>query len=92
MTKEAAIKLAETGWWKDACDEAIVSFQLFEPLLCMDFPDFHSAVTRVLGRPVFVHEFAREDLLKKEFLRDKEPPSFDEIVALLPPHVQVYFV
>lgn len=92
MTKEQAIELAETGWWKDATPEAIVNFQLFEPLLCMDFGDFHQAVERVLGRPVFTHEFAFFEGLQKEFLKDKPAPSFEEILALLPETTRMLFV
>ena len=91
MTKQEAIALANSGWWKDASPEAIVSFQLFEERLCMDFGAFHEAVTKCLGRPVWTHEFAG-DRLKKEFLHEKEPPTFDEILALIPEGKRVLFV
>ena len=84
MTKEQAIELAKTGWWKTASPETIVSFQLFEERLCMDFPDFHEAVEKVLGRPVFTHEFVYSDNLKKEFLGEKPAPSMEEIINLIP--------
>ena len=84
MTREQAIKLAATGWWKDRTPEDIVGFQLFEELLCMDFGDFHQAVEKALGRPVFTHEFAFADDLRKEFLKDKPAPTFEEIIGLIP--------
>lgn len=62
MTKSDAITKAGTGWWKTATPKEIVAFQMFEPLLCMPFDDFHEAVEKVLGYPVFTHEFAFPEL------------------------------
>ena len=63
-----------------------MSFQLFEPLLCMDFGDFQQAVEKVLRRPVFTHEFAFMDNLRKEFLGDRTAPKLPEIIAMIPRH------
>ena len=84
MTKEQAIELAKSEWWKDRTPEEIVAFQLFEPLLCMDFGDYHEAVEKALGRPVWTHEFAYPDHLRAEFKKEREPMTFEQIVALLP--------
>lgn len=84
MTRKQAKALAETGWWKNRTPEDIVSFQLFEERLCMDFGEFHLAVEKALGRPVWTHEFAYADELKKEFLKEKPAPTFDEILNLIP--------
>jgi len=92
MTKEAAIRLAESGWWREICPEGIVSFQLFEDRLCMDFGDFHQAVEKVLGRPVFTHEFAFAEKLQKEFLREKPAPTFEEILQLIPENKRILFI
>lgn len=61
MNKEQAIKLAESGWWKELSADVITSFQLFEERLCMPFGDFHGAVEKSLARPVWTHEFAYSD-------------------------------
>jgi hypothetical protein len=50
----------------------------------MPFDVFHKAVEEALGRPVWTHEFAYSDDLKKEFLGDKPAPTFEEVVALVP--------
>lgn len=50
----------------------------------MDFGTFHKAMEEALGRPVWTHEFAFSDQLKKEFLGDKPAPTFEEIVNLIP--------
>jgi hypothetical protein len=85
LTKEQAIALAESGWWRGLPADAIASFQLFEEKLCMDFADFHAAVETALGRPVFTHEFGLDiDGLKHEFLGDRPTPTFTDILALIP--------
>jgi hypothetical protein len=93
MTKEQAIELANTGWWKDKTAYEIVLFQLFEEKLCMDFSAFHEALERVLGRPVYIHELgiAHDDIVK-EFLGEKTPPTLDEIVSLIPEAKRILMV
>ena len=85
MTKEQAIALHDSGWWKSKTPEQIVRFQLFEPLLCMPFGDFHAAVEAALKRPVWTHEFGLNyDGLKKEFLGEASAPSMQEIIEMIP--------
>jgi len=84
VTKEQAIELAQSGWWKDKTPHEIVSFQLYEKLLCMDFGDFHEAVEKVLDRPVWTHEFGSQGHLKEEFEGKCGKPSFEDILNLLP--------
>ena len=62
----------------------IAEFQIEQKLLCMPFDVFHEAMEKALDRPVFTHEFAFVDNLKKELYGEKEPPTFDEICALIP--------
>ena len=38
----------------------------------------------VLGRPVFTHEFAFKEKLQGELGGEKEAPTFEEILALIP--------
>lgn len=89
MTKEEAIALAQTGWWKDKPCEVVARFQLQEPLLCMDFGDFHGAVEKSLGRSVWTHEFANPNSLLSELNRDKASPSMQEILDLIPEHKRI---
>ena len=67
MTREEAVKLAESKWYEKQTAEEIVAFQLYEERLCMPFPLFHKAAEEALGRPVFTHEFAGVEKLQKEF-------------------------
>jgi hypothetical protein len=57
MTREGAIILAKTAWWKALAAREVAQVQLYEELLCMPFLDFHKAVEGALGRRVFAHEF-----------------------------------
>lgn len=84
LTREQAIKIAESEIWKDMTDDQKVKFQLFEERLCMPFAEFHGAVERVLGRSVWTHEFAAWDSLKKEYLGEKPAPTFEEIMNQIP--------
>lgn len=92
MTSEEAIRLAETRWWEECDDNTIVRFQLFEEKLCMDFPEFHRALESVLDRPVFTHELAfvnEPHGLKNEYLGEADPPTFEEIINLIPEEKRV---
>lgn len=84
LSREQAIQLAETEWWKRATSEQIVAFQLYESKLCMDFGAFHAAVEEVLGRSVWTHEFAHPEQLQEEFEGKRPPATFAEIMALIP--------
>lgn len=84
-TKEQAVKIAATGWWKDKTPRQICDFQLFEPLLCMDFGDFHLALEKALGRPVFTHELGLNyEGIKKEYLGERKAPTLSEILDMIP--------
>ena len=67
MTREEAVKMAESKWYETQTAEEIVAFQLYEERLCMPFPLFHKAVEEALGRPVYTHEFAGVESLRQEF-------------------------
>jgi hypothetical protein len=83
--KEKAIQLYETEWWKEKSYREIAKFQLFTAELCCPFDVFHEAVEKSLGRPVFTHEFGLNyDGICKEFLGEKEPPTMNEIVHMIP--------
>jgi len=83
--KEKAIELAESGWWKEKSAREIAHFQLFMAELCMPFSEFHKAVEKSLGRSVLTHEFGMNyDGICSEFLGEKEPPTMEEIINMIP--------
>lgn len=84
ITKEQAIKLAESKFYEMLTSDEIVKFQLFEPKLCMPFNVFHEAIEKVLDRPVYTHEFAFIDELKKEYLKEIPTPTLEQIINLIP--------
>lgn len=60
FTKEEAIALYKSGWWKGKTSREICALQLYQDKLCMPFSEFHKAITEALGRSVWTHEFAGE--------------------------------
>ncbi len=92
ITQEEAIRLANSNWWGDKTPEEIVRFQLFTERLCMPFDKFHEALTEALGRSVWTHELAKVEDIKKEFLKEKEAPTFDEILNIIPEEKRIVFI
>lgn len=84
FTKEEAISFYDSCVWKGWSSEKIVRLQLFQDLMCVDFDLYHKSISHVLGRPVFSHEFAFHDQLVKEYLGVEQPPTFNEILDLIP--------
>ena len=88
LTKEQAISVYNSGEWKDWTDEEIVKLQLYQNRLCVPFNVFHRAIGNVLGRGVFTHEFAGDAghrALIDEYEGKRPAPTFEEIVAMIPP-------
>ena len=84
LTKEQAIAFSKNKCYEKMNYRQIAEFQIEQKLLCMPFAVFHEAMEKALDRPVFTHEFAFVDNLKKELYGEKEPPTFEEICALIP--------
>jgi hypothetical protein len=84
LTKEQAIAFCENKCYEGMTYRQIAEFQIEQDRLCMPFDIFHEAIEKTLGRPVFTHEFAFSDVIRKELYGEKEPPTFEEICALIP--------
>lgn len=84
VTKEEAIELAKSGFWKEMTNKEIAMFQLFQSKLCMDFDIFHEAVEKSLGRSVYIQEFANVELLQQELLGNKLAPTLKDIINMIP--------
>ena len=78
MTKEQAIALHDSGFWREMTLEDRARFQLHEPRLCMPFDVFHEAVEKTLGRPVFTHEFADSEALADAERRGRLAQGIEE--------------
>lgn len=84
MTKDEAIAMYDSGWWKGKTDREIVAFQLYEDRLCLPFSEFHRAIETALGRSVWTHEFGLNRAgLQAEFEGKRGPASTAEIFAQL---------
>ena len=66
LTVDEAKALYDSGWWKEMEQADAAWLQLHQDLLCMPFSDFHEATEKLLGRPVWMHEFAGRDALIAE--------------------------
>lgn len=84
LTKEQAIAFYELNEWQSWTDEQIVRMQLFQDYLAVPFGRFHEALSKVLARPVWTHEFAFADALREEYLGTKPSPTLSEIMDLIP--------
>lgn len=56
----------------------------------MPFDVYQLAAERVFNRAIYTHEFANPNLLQKEFLGEKEPPTLDEIFASIPEKKRIF--
>ena len=62
MTSEQAKEFYHSGKWKEMSEEQIAKEQINQRFLFVRWDVFHKAVTKLLGRPVFTHEFASDEL------------------------------
>lgn len=85
LTKEEAIAFYDNKLWEDMDYKQKAIFQMQQDRLCMPFDVFHESIEKALGRPVYTHEFGlnREGLMK-ELLGEKDAPTFEEIIGLIP--------
>jgi hypothetical protein len=58
--------------------------------LAMPFGRFHEALEKSLGRPVFTHELGlNAESIYAELIGQKEPPTFADILELIPAEKRV---
>lgn len=84
LTREQAIAFYNNKCYEDMNYRQMAEFQIEQDLLCMPFDLFHEAMEKTLGRPVYTHEFAFREELKKELNGEKPAPTFEEICNLIP--------
>ena len=84
LTKEQAIEIYESNVWKNWTPEQILDLQLFQHRTCVPTNVFYDAMEKVLGRKILIHEFAFLDELAKEYLGEKDSPTLEETMRLIP--------
>lgn len=62
LTRGEAVAFYETEQWKAMTDLEIARFQLQQNRLCMPINVFKAALSAALGRPVYTHELASDEL------------------------------
>jgi hypothetical protein len=83
LTREEAIAFHDANRWQLMTQEELAVFQLNQQFLAMPFPVFHEAVEKLLGRPVWTHEFADSESLLAELAGVIPRPTFGQIVDKL---------
>lgn len=71
--RDEAINFATSERWRLLTVEEGALFQLRQDCLCMPLDRFMDGMNRLLGRPVFLHEFADPDALWTEYLATNPP-------------------
>ncbi len=85
LSKEKAIEFFKSKLWEDMTHEEIAKFQMCQDKLCVPFDVFHESIEEALQRPVYTNEFGiNREGLKAELFNGAPPPSFEEILELLP--------
>ena len=85
LTEEQAIAFYDNKCYEGMSNRQIAEFQIEQDRLCVPFDMFHKAIENTLNRPVFTHEFClNRESLKKELFGEKQPPTFEEILNLVP--------
>lgn len=84
FTEEEAIAFAVNKCYEGLTAKQIVEVQLFQRRICLPLNLFHKSLEIVLDRPILRHEFINQDALIKEYLGEKERPSLEDILNLIP--------
>ena len=92
LTKKQAIEFANSKVYEAWSPRQIAEFQIEQERLCVPFDLFHESVEKTLGRPVFTHEFAFSENLRKELFGEKEPPTLEEIMELIPTEKRAFIL
>ena len=92
LTREEAIAFSDTDAYAKMTEKEVAAFQLQQELLCVPMNEFKRVLEVALHRPVFTHELVNPASLLKELYGEKEPPTFDEILGLIPKGKKVVIV
>jgi len=55
--EEVISKYPDNKWWRSDNTVEIAKYQIFERILMVKFSVFHEGIEKLLGRPVYTHEF-----------------------------------
>lgn len=85
LSIEQAQAISKSRIWDSWTDIQLLRFQLFQNNLCMPFGKYHTTLEKYLGRPVYTHTLDfNKDKLIKEVLGSSEPPTFEELLNIIP--------
>jgi hypothetical protein len=84
MNREQAIELANSKWLGVSYYDCAL-FQLCEERPCMPLDVYQEALSNALGHPVLTHELEFRERLKQELVGERDDPTLNELINLLPP-------
>ena len=76
--EEAKAKYRE-AWWESDNPETLFLGQIQEEVLILGFNELRSATKKVLGRPVYTHEFAEPEELLDEFYKERSKATLEDV-------------
>ena len=81
LTEEQSERVFESKAFEKLTDRELVLFQLSQERLCVPFSIYHQKTEKVLGRPVYTHEFVLPTYLIMEVLgiRTRDENSMDAL-------------
>lgn len=56
--KTAMQQYGDNHWWESEDPVQVAMYQIFEKVLLVNFSIFHEGLEKLVGRPIFTHEFA----------------------------------
>jgi hypothetical protein len=56
-TLKTAMQKYDTKWWESKDPVEVAKYQIFEDILMTNFSTFHEGIEKLVGRPVYTHEF-----------------------------------
>lgn len=90
LTSAEAIAIFKSEIWATWTDEQIFRVQAWQQHCCVPFHRFRQAVQRMFTRQVHLHELVSLVDIQREYLKNKSPPTFEEILWLLPIDIYKY--
>jgi hypothetical protein len=91
LTEEESTAFYHSNKWQAWDVKTRAIFQLQQERLCMPFKAFRESLEEALGRKVIPYELLSDSgslLLELQGLAG--PPSLEQVLALVPPHHQVF--
>lgn len=84
LNQKQAIYIAENNLTRSFTAMQKARLQLNQTLLCMEFSNFHGALEKVVGFPVWTHQFASKEFVDelKSIVNNIGEPDLDDFINM----------